>query len=115
MAPWVTIGVARIELALARALLGPSAGQEHAAEVSRLETSRTAAVDSAESERRRIERDLHDGAQQRLVALAANLGAARDKLEHDDTEAGRAMVADAHEEAKAALKDIRDLVRGSIR
>ncbi len=112
VAPWVTIGVARTELALARALLGPSAGQEHAAEVSRLETSRTAAVDSAESERRRIERDLHDGAQQRLVALAANLGAARDKLEHDDTEAGRAMVADAHEEAKAALKDIRDLVRG---
>jgi len=112
VAPWVTIGVARTELALARALLGPSAGREHAAEVSRLETSRTAAVDSAESERRRIERDLHDGAQQRLVALAANLGAARDKLEHDDTEAGRAMVADAHEEAKAALKDIRDLVRG---
>jgi len=112
IAPWVTIGVARTELALARALLGPSAVQEHAAEVSRLETSRTAAVDSAESERRRIERDLHDGAQQRLVALAANLGAARDKLEHDDAEAGRAMVADAHEEAKAALKDIRDLVRG---
>jgi signal transduction histidine kinase len=112
VAPWVTLGVAHTELALARALLGPSAGQEHAAEVNRLETSRTAAVDSAESERRRIERDLHDGAQQRLVALAANLGAARDKLEHDDTEAGRAMVADAHEEAKAALKDIRDLVRG---
>ena len=112
IAPWVTIGVARTELALARALLGPSTVQEHAAQVSRLETSRTAAVDSAESERRRIERDLHDGAQQRLVALAANLGAARDKLEHDDAEAGRAMVADAHEEAKAALKDIRDLVRG---
>ena len=46
------------------------------------------------------------------MALAANLGAARDKLEHDDPEAGRAMVADAHEEAKAALKEIRDLVRG---
>ena len=112
VAPWATIGVARMELALARALLGPTADQLHAAQVRRLETSRTAAVDSAEFERRRIERDLHDGAQQRLVALAANLGAARDKLDHDDTEEGRAMVADAHEEAKAALKEIRDLVRG---
>ena len=56
VAPWMTIGIARVELALARALLGPNADQVHAAQVSRLETSRTAAVDSAESERRRIER-----------------------------------------------------------
>lgn len=115
VAPWVTVGVARTELALAGSLLGPTAEQRHAAEVSTLETRRSAAVDSAESERRRIERDLHDGAQQRLVALAANLGAAREKLEGadaDDAEHGRAMVAVAHEEAKAALKDIRDLVRG---
>ena len=84
----------------------------HAAQVTQLETSRTAAVDSAEAERRRIERDLHDGAQQRLVALAANLGAAREKLDHDDIEEGRTMVAVAHEEAKSALKEIRDLVRG---
>ena len=112
VAPWVTIGVARVELALARALLGPTADQLHAAQMRRLETSRSAAVDSAEFERRRIERDLHDGAQQRLVALAANLGSAREKLEHDETEEGRAMVAVAHEEAKAALKEIRDLVRG---
>ncbi len=111
VAPWVTIGVARVQLALARALLGPSADAIHAAEVTKLESSRTAAVDSAESERRRIERDLHDGAQQRLVALAANLGAAREKLEQDPDE-GREMVAVAHEEAKAALKEIRDLVRG---
>ena len=77
-----------------------------------LETSRTAAVDSAESERRRIERDLHDGAQQRLVALAANLGSAREKLDRDEVDEGRAMVAVAHEEAKSALREIRDLVRG---
>ena len=112
IAPWVTIGIARVELALARALLGPTADQLHAAQMRRLETSRTAAVDSAEFERRRIERDLHDGAQQRLVALAANLGSAREKLEHEQTEEGVAMVAVAHEEAKAALKEIRDLVRG---
>jgi signal transduction histidine kinase len=112
IAPWMTVGMGRMELGLARALLGPSAEEEHAAQVTKLETSRSAAVDSAEAERRRIERDLHDGAQQRLVALAANLGAAREKLEHDEVEEGRTMVATAHEEAKSALKEIRDLVRG---
>ena len=80
--------------------------------MTQLETSRSAAVDSAEAERRRIERDLHDGAQQRLVALAANLGAAREKLDHGEIEEGRTMVAVAHEEAKSALREIRDLVRG---
>jgi signal transduction histidine kinase len=112
IAPWITVGMSRTQLALAKALLGPSSEAVHAAQVTRLETSRTAAVDSAEAERRRIERDLHDGAQQRLVALAANLGAAREKLEHDDIEEGRTMVAVAHEEAKSALREIRDLVRG---
>ncbi|HEU4841353.1 MAG TPA: sensor domain-containing protein, partial [Ilumatobacteraceae bacterium] len=87
IAPWVTVGTARLELAMARALIGPSADAVHAAEVTKLETSRTAAVDSAESERRRIERDLHDGAQQRLVALAANLGAADAVVAHLDDEA----------------------------
>lgn len=111
VAPWVTVGSARVNVALARALLGPSADAVHEAQVTRLETSRTAAVDSAESERRRIERDLHDGAQQRLVALAAGLGAAKEKLDADPEE-GRRMIADAHEEAKAALREIRDLVRG---
>ena len=111
VAPWVTVGVARVSVAIARALLGPSPDATHAAHVQRLETSRTAAVDSAEAERRRIERDLHDGAQQRLVALAAGLGAAREKIDADPEE-GRRMLADAHEEAKSALKEIRDLVRG---
>lgn len=112
LAPWVTVGIGRLELSLASALLGPSAAQAHVAQVTELETSRSAAVDSAEAERRRIERDLHDGAQQRLVALAANLGAAREKLDHDEIDDGRVMVAAAHEEAKSALREIRDLVRG---
>jgi signal transduction histidine kinase len=111
VAPWVTVGTRALILALARALLGPSAKSAHAAQVQRLETIRTAAVDSAEAERRRIERDLHDGAQQRLVALAAGLGAAKEKMD-DDPEEGRRMLAEAHEEAKSALKEIRDLVRG---
>jgi signal transduction histidine kinase len=81
--------------------------------VTELETSREAAVDSAEAERRRIERDLHDGAQQRLVALAVTLGEARQQLDADpDSDAGRELVARSHDEAKAALQEIRDLVRG---
>jgi signal transduction histidine kinase len=111
IAPWLTLGIARLQRGMARSLLGPTPEAELAAQVTVAETGRTAAVDSAEAERRRIERDLHDGAQQRLVALAANLGAAKEKLEHDPEE-GREMVAVAHEEAKAALAEIRDLVRG---
>ncbi len=95
----------------ARRLLGPSERDELAAQVGRVETRRVAAVDSAEAERRRIERDLHDGAQQRLVALAMDLGAARERMDRDP-EAGRALVESAHEEAKAALGELRDLVRG---
>jgi signal transduction histidine kinase len=111
IAPWITVGIASAQGSMARSLLGPTHEAELAAQVTLAETGRTAAVDSAESERRRIERDLHDGAQQRLVALAANLGAAREKLDQEPEE-GREMVAVAHEEAKAALAEIRDLVRG---
>jgi signal transduction histidine kinase len=111
VAPWITLAAASIQASMAKGLLGPSHDQALVQQVTRLETSRTAAVDSAEAERRRIERDLHDGAQQRLVALAAGLGAAREKFD-DDPEQARAMVSEAHEEAKAALSEIRDLVRG---
>ena len=111
LAPWTTLGMAGIDAAAGRALLGPNRSAELAAELEQTETSRVAAVDTAETERRRIERDLHDGAQQRLVALAMDLGAARERLA-TDPEGGARLVAEAHEEAKAALKEIRDLVRG---
>lgn len=110
-APWLTVLAGHLEVALARWLLGPPADAELVAQVIRAESGRAAAVDAAETERRRIERDLHDGAQQRLVALAMDLGAARERLEVDP-EGGKALVVEAHEEAKAALKEIRDLVRG---
>ena len=110
-APWATRAMARLDVACARWLLAPRRDDVLDEQVSRLETSRAAAVDSAEAERRRIERDLHDGAQQRLVALAMGLGTARERLDADP-EGGRQLVAEAHEEAKAALKEIRDLVRG---
>ena len=111
VAPWATNGLAWIDAWVGRRLLGPSLAEGMRRQVTQLESSRVAAVDSAEAERRRIERDLHDGAQQRLVSLAMGLGAARERLE-SDPERGRQLVAEAHEEAKAALKDLRDLVRG---
>jgi signal transduction histidine kinase len=111
VAPWASVAMAYIDAAAVRGLLGRSAPNELAQEVTRLEASRSAAVGSAESERRRIERDLHDGVQQRLVALAMDLGMARDAIDEDPAK-HRQLVADAHEEAKAALADLRDVVRG---
>ncbi|MEO5842113.1 MAG: sensor domain-containing protein [Acidimicrobiales bacterium] len=111
IAPWVTLAIADIDAALGRALLGPSKERRLAGEVRRVEARRLSAVDSAEAERRRIERDLHDGAQQRLVALAMDLGMARERFA-DDPEHAQQLVAEAHEEAKAALVELRDLVRG---
>jgi signal transduction histidine kinase len=111
VAPWTTTAVGIAEGAVVRRLLGPSREHELEAEVHRIEASRVAAVGSAEAERRRIERDLHDGAQQRLVALAMDLGMARERFD-EDPEQTRQLVAEAHEEAKAALGELRDLVRG---
>ena len=76
-----------------------------------LAESRAGVVDAADAERRRIERDLHDGAQQRLVSLAMNLGLARKTLKDVSPEAMRVIV-EAHEEAQAAIVELRDLVRG---
>jgi signal transduction histidine kinase len=109
-AAWAVKGMAAAHGAVASALLGPSQSQLQA-RVDALQASRDRAVDAAEAERRRIERDLHDGAQQRLVALAMDLGMARAKLE-SDPQAGAALVGEAHEEAKRALAELRDLARG---
>src|SRR5215475_2892170 len=110
LAPQVTRGLAVSDALIARVLLGPPKTQLQA-RIGELERSRAAVVDSAEAERRRIERDLHDGAQQRLVALAMDLGRAKARFA-DDPEAARAIVDQAHAEAKAALVELRNLVRG---
>ena len=75
---WVARGINAGDRALIRGLLGPSTMAER---VSELERTRTLAVEDAAAELRRVERDLHDGAQMRLAALAMNLGMAREKLE----------------------------------
>jgi signal transduction histidine kinase len=110
-APPLTRGLAAADAAFARLLLAPPGDAALTARVTELELSRERVVDAAEAERRRIERDLHDGAQQRLVALAMELGRARAKFA-DDIDAARELVDQAHAEAKAALTELRDLVRG---
>jgi signal transduction histidine kinase len=79
--------------------------------IERLEASRAGAVDVQESELRRIERDLHDGAQARLVALGMSLGRAEQALE-SDPEAVRALLVEARQGASEALAELRDLARG---
>jgi signal transduction histidine kinase len=111
IAPWATVLLGRLHVATGRRLLGPDPRAEQEERVRRAESGRAAALSSAEAERRRIERDLHDGAQQRLVALALDLGVARERYDRDP-EAVRVLIARAHDEAKAALGELRDLVRG---
>jgi signal transduction histidine kinase len=100
-------GLAVSEAALARWLLGPSLS----ARVERLTETRAGAVDAAAAELQRIERDLHDGAQARLVALAMDLGMADERFDRDP-EGARALVGEAREEARRALAELRDLARG---
>ncbi|MFB6891979.1 sensor histidine kinase [Kitasatospora sp. NPDC056327] len=93
--------------ALVRALLGPDGPERRIGELVR---SRARLVDAFEAERRRIERDLHDGAQQRLVALRMTLGLARLDAPPDGPLAAR--LADAHREAGEVLAGLRELING---
>jgi signal transduction histidine kinase len=111
VSPWLTLGVTALDAVLARLLLGPSSAAAHAREMRNLEARRVAAVDSADAERRRIERNLHDGAQARLVGVAMDLGRAEQVFDHDP-ERARQLLTGAHSETKAALAELRDLVRG---
>ena len=96
---------------LAAQLLGSNADPVLTAQVHELEDARSRIIAAADAERRRIERDLHDGAQQRLVALALNLRMAEQRVESADSGAAE-LVRQAGEEANLALKELRDLARG---
>ena len=128
-ATWLARAVNAGDRRLIRGLLGPSTMAER---VSELERTRSLAVDDAAAALRRVERDLHDGAQMRLAALAMNLGMAREKLgDDDDRQPGstsdhsasdhsasddratvRELIDAAHRNAVDALADLRDLARG---
>ncbi|MFC4591870.1 sensor histidine kinase [Sphaerisporangium corydalis] len=96
---------------LSRALLRPTSTARLAARVDRLTASRAAAVDASAVELRRVERDLHDGAQVRLVAATMNLGIAEDVIDTDPAGA-KALLAEAKAGVGVALTELRDLVRG---
>jgi signal transduction histidine kinase len=76
-----------------------------------LRTARRRIVDAADAERRRIERDLHDGAQQRLVAMTLTLGLAESRIRSDPDSASK-LIAQAREEAQQAISELRELARG---
>src|ERR1700722_62433 len=110
-APWVAGQVTRADEVLARRLLGAGRREELALRVESLARRRGDLVAAAHAERRRIERDLHDGAQQRLVSLAMNLGMTRERFT-GAPEPVRQAIAEAHDEALLALSELREFIRG---
>ncbi len=96
-----------------RRLLGMAPDLELLSRVQRLTESRAVAVDTASADLRRLERDLHDGAQARLVALGMSLRAA-ERLILTSPEAAIALVAEARETSARALTELRELVRGVL-
>jgi signal transduction histidine kinase len=113
VAPWLTRGAVLVDRWLIRSLLGPGTLAQR---VRDLELARSRAVDDSAALLRQVERDLHDGAQVRLAAMAMNLGMAKEKLGRDgppdDLERIRELVDAAHLGAKEALVELRELVRG---
>ncbi|KUN93699.1 sensor histidine kinase [Streptomyces caeruleatus] len=107
--PFIARGLTNADRAMVRGLLSPSDELER--RIAELESDRGVVVDTAAADLRRIERDLHDGAQARLVNLAMGLGLAKEKL-LEDPDSAAAMVAEAHGEVKLALQELRDLARG---
>jgi signal transduction histidine kinase len=105
LAPWPIRAVVALDGVLMRLLIGPRRSDR----VRELEEKRSHAVEDSAAALRRIERDLHDGTQARLVALAMRLGQAR---ETDDPQRLRELVDNAHDSAKDAIAELRDLVRG---
>ncbi|MFF8811952.1 sensor histidine kinase [Streptomyces pactum] len=101
----------RAHFRLAGAFLAPTPRMELAARVERLTTTRHDAVDTSAAELRRIERDLHDGAQARLVAMGMSLGVIEALVEKDPAKA-KELLAAARASSAEALSELRDLVRG---
>ncbi|WP_235733934.1 sensor histidine kinase [Mycolicibacterium austroafricanum] len=107
---WVMIGISRVHVRVAAALLGPT-GRER--RVAQLENARAGVVDDAAARLQRVERDLHDGTQARLITVAMALARADEHLaEAGDTAQARMLVSDALANTKDTLAELRDLIRG---
>jgi signal transduction histidine kinase len=104
----LALGMNTADRRLIVSLLGPSSMTER---VMQLERSRAVAVDDSAAALRRVERDLHDGAQMRLAALAMNLGMAQEKL-GGESDTVRELLSAAQRNAADALADLRDIARG---
>ena len=104
LVPWVIRGFAAVDRAAARWGLSQS-------KVTVLRETQARSVDMAMADRRQIERDLHDGAQQRLLSLGMELGMALEKFD-SDPDAARGLVGDAHAELQRAIAELRNLARG---
>lgn len=111
----VAASLSQLVMALHRAvvsgLLCTSESRELRRQVETLKESRSAVLDVEASELHRIERDLHDGAQQRLVMLTIDLGLANERIDTDPA-AAKQLVLEGQEQARLALAELRDLVRG---
>ena len=107
----LTVPIMRVHALLNRWLLGPVQSDALARRVEQLTESRADTVDTQAAELRRIERDLHDGAQARLVSLGMSLGMAEELLASDPG-AAQGLLAEARESTGLALSELRDLVRG---
>ncbi|WP_431033038.1 sensor histidine kinase [Streptomyces sp. P6-2-1] len=110
-ARWSAPAFVQAYFRLTRTALAPSREQEMAARINRLTTTREDAVDTSAAELRRIERDLHDGAQARLVAVGMDLGLIESLMERDPAKA-KELLGKARQSSAEALGELRDLVRG---
>ena len=115
LSPWMLRAILYLDRHLLADLLGPTSLP---ARVRQLERARTGVVDDAAARLRRLERDLHDGAQAELVGLSMKLGLAQEKLAHAEQQSppevahARRLVEEAHDRASAALRQLRNLARG---
>ncbi|GIE28505.1 histidine kinase [Actinoplanes italicus] len=108
---WLAPRLRRVDALFARLLLAPTRATELRLRVTQLTVTRAGTVDAQAAELRRIERDLHDGAQARLASLSMMIGLADNLIDRDPAEAHK-LLAEARASSRAALGELRDLVRG---
>ena len=106
---WVMLGLSRAHVRLVRTLLGPTARERR---VAQLEQARAGVVDESAATLQRVERDLHDGTQARLITVAMALARADEHLANSNVATARELVSDALANTRDTLTELRDLVRG---
>ncbi|HLR97850.1 MAG TPA: sensor domain-containing protein [Jiangellaceae bacterium] len=110
--PWVIRAMVLLHQGLANATLGATNAATLRERVEALTSSRSAVVDAEATTLRRIERDIHDGPQQRLVRMSMDLRAAQRRMEAEDSDSARALVGDAVDQVQESLAELRALSRG---